>query len=366
MVSLEERIDTKIGEIRTETLDLSFGELVNLHAANELIIQPEYQRLFRWSDVKKSRLIESILLELPIPQIFVIENANGVLELIDGLQRVSSVIQFIDASVLKWEEPLSPLQLQGCDLIKDLNNKFFNDLSLILKLRIKRSSIRTIIIKRQSKSFLRYEMFKRLNTGGESLEPQEIRNCSARMVGDKGIKFYNFLKQKAIYSNFLKCIESLPEESKYKKGDEELVLRFFASKNAQDLFRSSVTDWLDLYMENILLEEVNFNYNIESKNFDILFDFLGNTLGENAFVIYKENQPQINLKPAYFEAITVGVFNVLDQIKNLPSEQVRKKIIETTQSDKFKQYTGLGANKKSSLKNRINTISNALLELVNE
>ncbi|NET56251.1 MAG: DUF262 domain-containing protein [Symploca sp. SIO2E6] len=366
MISLKESIDEKMGEVRTEALDLSFGEIVNLYAANELIIQPEYQRLFRWSDVTKSRLIESILLELPIPQIFVIENANGVLELIDGLQRVSSVIQFIDASFLKWEKPLSPLQLQGCDLIKDLNDKFYNDLSLTLKLRIKRSSIRTIIIKRQSKYFLRYEMFKRLHTGGESLEPQEIRNCSARMVGDKGINFYEFLNQKAINSDFIKCIESLPEESKYKKGDEELVLRFFASKNAQDCFRGSVTDWLDLYMESILLEEVNFNYNIESQNFDILFYFLAKTLGKNAFVSYKKYQPQRNLNPAYFEAITVGTFNVLDQIKNFPSEQVRKKIIETTQGDNFKQYTGLGANKKSSLKNRINTISNALLELVNE
>jgi len=144
MASLEEIIDKRIGEVRTKSLDFSFGEIVNLYAANELIIQPEYQRLFRWSDVKKSRLIESILLDLPIPQIFVIENSNGVLELIDGLQRVSSVIQFIDTSALtalEGEEPLPPLQLQGCDLIRELNDKTFNDLSLTLKLRIKRSSI---------------------------------------------------------------------------------------------------------------------------------------------------------------------------------------------------------------------------------
>ncbi|WP_226889193.1 DUF262 domain-containing protein [Nostoc sp. MG11] len=100
MSSLEEIIDQKIGEVRTESLDFSFGEIVNLHSNKELIIQPEYQRLFRWTDEQKSRLIESIILELPIPQIFVIENENGVFELIDGLQRVSSVIQFIDPSLL--------------------------------------------------------------------------------------------------------------------------------------------------------------------------------------------------------------------------------------------------------------------------
>ena len=80
-MNLEEQIDQKIGEVRTESLDLSFGEIANLRKAGELIIQPEYQRLFRWEPEQKSRLIESILLELPIPQIFVIENADGVMNL---------------------------------------------------------------------------------------------------------------------------------------------------------------------------------------------------------------------------------------------------------------------------------------------
>ncbi|MEG4009228.1 DUF262 domain-containing protein [Microcoleus sp. Pol11C1] len=81
MQSLEEIIDQKIGEVRTEALDFSFGEIVNLYKSKELIIQAEYQRLFRWSDQQKSRLIESIILELPIPQIFVIENIDSVFEL---------------------------------------------------------------------------------------------------------------------------------------------------------------------------------------------------------------------------------------------------------------------------------------------
>ena len=135
-----------------------------------------------------SRIVESILLELPIPQIFVIENASGIIELIDGLQRVSSVIQFIEPKALELE----PLRLFGCDLITDLNGKFFEDLSLMLKLRIKRSSVRTVVIKRQSSSFLRYEMFKRLNTGGSGLMPQEIRNCTARIARQRRIRYRIF------------------------------------------------------------------------------------------------------------------------------------------------------------------------------
>ena len=112
-MELENQIDQKIGEVRTEPLDLSYGEIINLHAGKELIIQPEYQRLFRWSPEQKSRLIESILLELPIPQVFVIENQDGVYELIDGLQRISSVLQFVEPTQLG----LDGFQLQGCDIV---------------------------------------------------------------------------------------------------------------------------------------------------------------------------------------------------------------------------------------------------------
>ncbi|MEH1986346.1 DUF262 domain-containing protein [Nostoc sp.] len=362
MTTLEDIIDEKIGEVRTESLDLSFGEIVNLYSSKELVIQPEYQRLFRWSDAQKSRLIESILLELPIPQIFVIERTDGVLELIDGLQRVSSVIQFINPSVLNLES----LVLQGCDLVKDLDGKKFEDLPIRLRLTIKRSSVRTVVIKRQSKSFLRYAMFKRLNTGGEILDPQEIRNCSARMVGDDGINFYTFIQKKASHPAFINCTQTLAPVEKEKKGDEELVLRFLATKNAQNLFKGSVRDWLDNYLEKIILKEIDFDYENEEEQFDRLFTFLSNALGEEAFVKYRGNNPIGGLAPAYYEAITVGTLNALDQIRNVPTNVVKQKVIDTVQSELFRNYTGSGANKRASLIGRIDTIKNALLELVNE
>jgi hypothetical protein len=360
---LEKIIDKTIGEVRTEALDFSFGEIVNLHSEGELIIQPEYQRLFRWSNEQRSRLIESILLELPIPQIFVIERENAVLELIDGLQRVSSVIQFINPSILENEPPLV---LQGCDLVDDLNGKKFEDLPLKLKLLIKRSSVRTVVIKRQSKIFLRYTMFKRLNTGGVKLDAQEIRNCSARMVGEDGTRFYSFIQNKATHPAFLNCTKTLAKVEKDKKGDEELVLRFFAAKNARALFKGSVEDWLDTYMEKILLKEIDFDYKKEEQEFDKVFMFLSNSLAEGAFVKYKGEKATGGLAPAYYEAITVGTFNVLDEIRNVPVDRVRQKIINTVQTQEFRDNTGSGANKLYKLEGRIKVIQDALLELINE
>lgn len=360
MSTLEKQIEERIGEVRTDALDLSFGEIVNLHENKELIIQPEYQRLFRWSDEQKSRLIESIVLELPIPQIFVIENEDGVLELIDGLQRISSVIQFINAGIIGLE----PLLLQGCDLLEELNDKKFEDLPLGLKLRLKRSSVRTIVIKKQSKSFLRYEMFKRLNTGGSNLSPQEIRNCSARMLGEVGTRFYTFIQNISTHPSFVSCTETIAQTDFEQKGNEELVLRFYAAKNGQDIFKGSVRDWLDDYMEAVLLEKVAFDYDQEEAIFKRLFDFINETLGDGAFVKYKGTQPVGALAPAYYEAITIGLLNKLEQIQAIPKDQIKGKLIETVQSGTFRGFTGPGANSRGKLIGRIETIENAVSELL--
>ncbi|MHC5759995.1 DUF262 domain-containing protein [Nostoc sp.] len=261
---------------------------------------------------------------------------------------------------------LESLVLQGCDLVKDLDGKKFEDLPIRLRLTIKRSSVRTVVIKRQSKSFLRYAMFKRLNTGGEILDPQEIRNCSARMVGDYGINFYTFIQKKASHPAFINCTQTLAPVEKEKKGDEELVLRFLATKNAQNLFKGSVRDWLDNYLEKIILKEIDFDYENEEEQFDRLFTFLSNALGEEAFVKYRGNNPIGGLATAYYEAITVGTLNALDQIRNVPTNVVKQKVIDIVQSELFRNYTGSGANKRASLLGRIDTIKNALLELVNE
>lgn len=92
--SLESEITFERDRLSTDRMDISFGELINLYKNKELIIRPEYQRLFRWSSKQKTALIESILLSIPIPPIFVAEDKNGVWELVDGLQRVATFLSF--------------------------------------------------------------------------------------------------------------------------------------------------------------------------------------------------------------------------------------------------------------------------------
>lgn len=356
--SLDEQINRRVGEVRTDTFDMSFGEIVSLHQNGELVIQPEYQRLFRWTDHQKSVLIESILLELPVPQIFTIENHDGVLELIDGLQRLSSVLQFIEPQALGYE----PLVLSGCALVPLLNGMTFESLPLSLKLRLKRSPIRTIVIKRQSQSFLRYEMFKRLNTGGSNLEPQEIRNCSARMFGQPGIRFYSFLTDLSADPHFRACAEYLPQPEVDKKADEELVLRFLALKSAEDAFRGSVRDWLDEFMESVLLGRRPFDYDAERTTFRRVFRIAHEKLGEVAFLRFREDRPLGSLAPAYFEAITMGILATADRIESREPAELRAAVTRAIQTDAFRDVTGPGANSKAKLRARIDLVTQALAE----
>lgn len=355
-MELEKQIDQKIGEVRTEPLDLSYGEIINLHAGKELIIQPEYQRLFRWSPEQKSRLIESILLELPIPQVFVIENQDGVYELIDGLQRISSVLQFMEPTQIGLEG----FPLQGCDIVVDLNGKTIADLPLSLRLRIKRSTLRTIVIKRQSKSFLRYEMFKRLNTGGSILAPQEIRNCSARMLGDSGTKFYAFLQKLSAEQNFVATTQSLAQADLEQKGNEELVLRFFAGLNALDMFHGSVRDWLDDYMEAVLTERIPFDYESQQTIFNRVFGAINSRLGESAFVKFRGQSPLGGLAPAYFEAVSLGVAAKIDYFETKNPAALKAVLIDLVQSDNFREVTGPGANNRTKLNRRIELVRDSI------
>lgn len=359
-MTLEEEIAARVGEVRTDSFDLSFGEIANLHVSKELIIQPEYQRLFRWSLQQKSHLIESILLELPVPQIFVIENQDGVLELIDGLQRVSTILQFMEPNSIAME----PLTLDGCTLISGLNGLTFSALPLSLRLRLKRSPIRTVVIKKQSEGFLRYEMFKRLNTGGANLEPQEIRNCSARMLGESGVNFYNLLVTLSEQPDFAACADYLPQPDKDKKGAEELVLRFFAAKNFIDGFKGSVRDWLDNYMEGVLLGKQPFDMGAETEAFTKTMVFARQKLGETAFLRYRGESPTGALPPAYFEAIAIGIHSNHEELKNKSVESLRTNITTLVQSEQFRSVTGPGANSKEKLRTRIQLAANALLAAV--
>lgn len=347
-----EAIESK--EIRTEAVDFSFGELLNLHRDGEIVIQPEYQRLFRWSYEQRSRLIESILLRLPIPPIFLIENEDGVLELIDGLQRTSSVMQFLDHSVVNEPE----LVLEGCDILNDINGMKYEDFSTSIRLGLKRTPIRAVIIKKSGDEYVKYEMFKRLNTGGSLLSPQEIRNCSSRMIAG-GAEFYANLQSLAANADFKAAISRVPEPEVEQRADEELVLRYFAVRSYRDNFRGNVREWLDGFMEDILFQRVDAMQN--TIEFEEFFKFIAEKLGDTAFSRSRDGQAFGRLAPAYFEAVVGALAGSTTSLAAMPSEDLKQKLSDTFETVQFKAASGPGANSKGKMETRINLVKQALL-----
>lgn len=336
-----------VENVRTRTVDLSFNELLDMYRNDELVIHPEYQRLFRWPIEKRSQFIESLIIELPIPPIYVVEEDNGQYELIDGLQRFSTYLQFRGA-LKRNSELVEPLVLQGCDVVRELNGATYDTLPTALQIRLKRISVPTQVLRRESDRRLRYHMFKRLNTGGEPLSEQEVRNATIRLLGTE---FNTFLQDLAAQDSFRTCVDIMSKDAKERMGREECVLRFFAFKNDLSRYEKLVTPFLDEYMERVSDPEAgqNFDYAEERAVFEATFSALARALGKRAFSTVRANGAIGNqFSMAHYDMLTQGIQKSLDRLELLDDDQMIKfgeHLLKLKRDPEFKrQTTGGGKN----------------------
>jgi len=366
-IKLIEAVNKKMERVRTKSLDLSFNELTDMYAGKELIINPAYQRLFRWSEGQQSRFIESLILEMPIPPIFVIEDKLGQFELIDGLQRIASFLHFRGQHP-EYKDENQFLKLSECDIVAELNGHTFCSLPKPLEIRLKRSFVRVEVLREESDNRLRYYMFKRLNTGGEKLSQQEIRNCTIRLLDSK---FNDFLIKLSQDANFINCIKNLSEEKIEEKGDQELVLRFFAFKNYRQKYVHDVADFMTEYMESVSDPDnmdVLFDYDTEESCFRSTFVVLNKTLGEHSFSGTNEHGSLISRFLSYhYEAFALGIqkyLNQIDQNDQAKIVELKNMFIEIKRSGGFQDMTkGGGKNYAKPLNDRIEYVENALAKL---
>ena len=228
-MGLQKEIDDARKDIRTDFYSVSLGEWISIYEKGELDIHPEFQRFFRWSPAQKSRLIESIFLGIPVPQIFVAQRPDGIWDVVDGLQRLSTLYQFL--GILKDEagQKVEPLVLDSTRYLPSLGGYKWDDpddlehsLDASQRLLIKRAKIDVSIILRESEPKAKYELFQRLNTGGSLLSDQEVRNAILVMVNRD---FYLWLRELSRDVAFSECI-ALSDRALDEQYDMELALRF--------------------------------------------------------------------------------------------------------------------------------------------
>jgi len=163
-------------KIYTEQGDPEIDSLHKKYRKGRLNIQPEFQRQFVWDKVKSSRLIESALLEIPIPIIYLSEEQDGKENVIDGQQRLTAFFSFIDGKFPDNKD----FKLSGLKVFTELNGMKFNQISEELQEKITTYKVRVIKFKKESDNDLQFEIFARLNTGSVPLNDQELRNCVYR------------------------------------------------------------------------------------------------------------------------------------------------------------------------------------------
>ncbi len=246
--------------------------LVIKYDKEKLNIKPKYQRVFRWNKEQKSKFIESLLLWIPLPSIFVAEDENGRWELVDWLQRISTILEFSqnkrflesyitnDDSILEW--------LESGQYLKDLEWITWEQLPEKYQNRILDTKIYVWIIKNTWDIKAKFELFQRLNTWWTKLSNQEVRNC---LLVDKKEKIYNKIEEISNNSNFKTLIDNVSIDKIIAEENMELVLRCIALQNIiieQNIKIEKLVDdfiykitWLD---NKIFTNEINIDEDLDS------------------------------------------------------------------------------------------------------
>ncbi len=197
-------------------------------------IHPEFQRIFRWRADQRTKLIESILLGIPLPSIFVAQNEDGIWDVVDGVQRLSTIFQFMGILQSEQGSPLPPFICEAAPFLKSLEGVSYeptpgarSSLTRAQQLDFKRARLDVKIIKRESDNRAKYDVFQRLNSLGSLATPQELRNC---LLVSLSRKHFEWLQEISSFSPYLDAV-NLPGRLLEEQYHLELALRFVFLRN---------------------------------------------------------------------------------------------------------------------------------------
>ena len=306
---LKDEIESAKHSVTTDTVSITIGEVANMYIMQELNVLPEFQRLFRWSEDKKSAFIESILIGIPIPAAFVFENENGTWELIDGLQRISTLLEFMgvlkdpdtgDArrSVLTKTKYLPSLEGIAWKAVRENESS----LDISLQLFFRRHRIDFQILKHPSDPKTKFDLFQRLNRGGAYANEQEVRTCSMVLAN---ASLTRQLREFCETTEFKSLFRITPDQHKMQR-DLDYAVRSMVHLNYDLPRQTDVQEFLDKSIIDILSGDSGEN----SLN-DIKWAVacLYRLLGDNALIPPDERAQGISARFSLraLEGILVGV-----------------------------------------------------------
>jgi len=322
--------------VKTDAYQMSIGEIVSMYDNRELVIDPEFQRYFRWNIGQKSKLVESILLGIPLPSIFVFERGDSTWELIDGLQRVSTILEFMGklrspngngtqpASILEGTKYLPSLHnavWEVSGLIPDVPVESQREMGKNLQLTIRRARIGVEILKRPSDDQTKFDLFQRLNAGGTQANPQELRNCIMLMINGE---FYRAVKAAAEQQPF-QAVVAVAEEHIERQRHMELAVRFLVHTSVPYDGILDVEEYID---HGVVTLAAASNGSAAHDLINRTFGLLNSVDGGDTLRRFENGHHVGRVGLVGLELIAVGVAKNLDPILALaaPTDFVRGKI----------------------------------------
>jgi len=374
--SINKKYEEGLSRVVTESGSYKVSLLKDIFSSDEYDLKPDYQRRITWNNAKRSKLIESLIMNIPIPPVFLYEKDFNKYEIMDGLQRISAIIAFYN----------NEYALTGLTEWKELNGKRYKNLPIKIKEGIDRRQILFTTLLKETASDpkqadkIKRMVFERLNTGGVKLTGQEIRNALYNGPGNemcKKLSEYELFRKlwdipkpdtvdfdifefsgysdDAFYTD--KQRKKLERHSLYKRMyDVELVLRFFAMRHIEE-FNISLIDFLDTNLINLNTYTEN-ELDVLKENFKAALDKADKLFGEYAFRFYKDNEWTSPARLVYDPMLYVLSGNDVDCRGSL-SERIE--MLQTFYSKHEKEFDGKHQT-KDDITNRIDLLFEFLRE----
>lgn len=307
-------------EYVTDGYSMSIGEIVSNYKDGEIIINPDFQRKFRWSEQLRSRLVESILIGVPLPSIFVYQNDKGRWEVVDGVQRISTILEFMGELKDENGDKLPASSLIKTKMLPSLEGMTWEKLPKEpLQIDFRRTKIEVKIIKNTSHQNAKFEVFQRLNYSSV-LSGQEFRNAVLIML-DKNL--YQWLKEQAEHELYNECLD-LTDRWKDEQYHYELVLRLYIFSMFAEKPVYKVDDFINdnfLYNEETSLiskiQKGEFELDNEKDKFKKTFMLLHKARGKEVF---KKDGKGTQFLESYFESIAIGLYSNIDSYTELEDD----------------------------------------------
>jgi hypothetical protein len=356
-MSLLDEVEKHRSDIHTDSYTVTWRELLSQYRDGDLLINPDYQRLFRWDVDQQSQYIESLLLGIPTPPIFLAQNEDGKLEVLDGLQRLSTLLKFfanerppqqaetqsqdeLDADV-EQNDIFLPTTLFAGRFLPALEGATSTNLPETLTRAIKYARVNVILIEKGSKRRARYEVFRRLNKFGSLLSDQEIRNCTARLLGAGFPDELRKLGREPIIRNVL----ALSDELRRSMGVEEMLLRLLAFNYSKKPLQHEIREFLDDFMEYAAEGKFRLTPPIIEGVMQT-FDMIHTAIPDGTAFRMKNQGFSTNL----FDVVAAGVFH---NLQKLNPETVAKKHASLLNSKELRELIGAGSNTRKKLDGRL-------------